>query len=96
MWKNNNFFIGFLGALLLTFIAAGIILFAGPFLYGLISDTQPPDQLMLLAVFPWILLMRWYFKKLNFTKSGSGALVLVFIFILLHFLVFEKLPNGIF
>lgn len=89
MWKNDNFFIGALSAFVLSLVTALLILFAGPFVYGLFSASPPVNKLILLALFPAILLMRYYMRKLRFDKSGMGALAMVFVLIILYFIFIE-------
>lgn len=96
MWKNDNFFIGFLAALLLTLASAALVIFAGPPIYKAFSIYQPENKLLLLAFVPGIILMRWYMKKLNFSKAGSGALVVVFLLIVLYFVLIDRKPFSIF
>lgn len=96
MWKNDNFFIGSLAALLLTLAAAFLVIAAGPFIHGLFSETPPANNLLLLAFVPGILLMRWYMRTMKFSKAGSGALAVVFLVIILYFVLIDRKPFSIF
>lgn len=96
MWKNNNFFIGLLASFLLTMAASAMVIFLGPLVYKLFSQYQPENKLLLLAFAPGILLMRWYMRKLKFTNAGSGAMVIVFLFVILYFVFIDGKPFSIF
>ncbi|MBW6491032.1 MAG: hypothetical protein K0B15_07555 [Lentimicrobium sp.] len=96
MWKNDNFFIGFLAGLLLTLFTAALIIFAGPLIYNIFSENQPENKLLLLAFIPGVLLMRWYMKKMKFSKAGSGVLVVIFLSIILYFVLIDGKPFSIF
>ncbi|WP_367329023.1 hypothetical protein [Lentimicrobium sp.] len=89
MWKNNNFFIGMLASLLLTLASAALVILAGPPVYRLLSLSGPENKLLLLAFLPGVLLMRWYMRKLRFDKAGMGALLIVFVSIILFFVLIE-------
>ena len=96
MWKNDNFFIGLLTAFLLTAVTAVLIFFTAPAIYGLFTDIAPENKVLLLAFVPAILLMRWYFQKFKFEKAGMGALLMVFIFIVLYYIFIESNPVRVF
>jgi len=96
MWKKDNFFIGVLSALVLTALTALLIVFAAPLIQGLFSENPPENKLILLALFPPVLLMRYYMRKLRFEKAGMGALLLVFLLIVLYFVLIEGKPLSIF
>lgn len=89
MWKNDNFFIGAFSALALSAVTAVLIIFAGPFVYGLFSENPPTNKLILLTLFPAVLLMRYYLRNLKFEKAGMGAVALVFVLIILYFVFIE-------
>jgi len=96
MWKNDNFFIGLLATLLVTLGASALVIFGGPLIYRLFSQYQPENKLLLLAFAPGILLMRWYMRKLKFTKAGGGALVIVFLFVIIYFVFIDGKPFSIY
>ena len=96
MWKKDNFFIGFLATLLITLLTSVLVVFVTPWLYRFYSQTTPENKYLLLAFIPGVLMMRWYMKKLRFTKAGAGALVVTFLFIILYFLLIDKKPFSIF
>ncbi|MCO5255969.1 MAG: hypothetical protein M9926_04340 [Lentimicrobium sp.] len=89
MWKNDNFFIGMLASLMLTLASAAVVILAGPPVYRLFSVSGPENKLLLLAFLPGILLMRWYMRKFRFEKAGMGALLIVFISIILYFVFID-------
>ncbi|MFH1120723.1 MAG: hypothetical protein V1775_12950 [Bacteroidota bacterium] len=96
MWKHDNFFIGALSALLLSLAASLLILLTGPWIYRQFSDVMPQNKILLLAFFPALFLMRYYMRKLRFNKAGMGALLVVFLLIILYFVLLDKSPVSIF
>lgn len=96
MLKNDNFFIGMLASLLLTVVAAALVIFITPWIYGFFSQTTPENKFILLAFIPSLLLMRWYMKKLRYSKAGAGAVVIIFASIILYFLLIDRKPFSIF
>lgn len=90
MWKHNNFFIGALAALILSMAASFLVILAAPWFYRMFSDVMPQNKALLLASAPGIILMRWYMRKLRYEKAGMGALMVVFILIILYFIVLDK------
>lgn len=96
MWKNDNFFVGLLASLLLTLLAAALVIFITPWIYGFFSQTTPENKFILLAFIPSLLLMRWYMKKLRYSKAGAGAVVVIFASIILYFLLIDRKPFSIF
>lgn len=89
MWKNDNFFIGTLAAVLSIIITAGLIILIAPLVYSQLNLGIPQVKILLLAVFPAVIIMRYYFRKLKFSKSGSGALIIVFLSIILYYVFVE-------
>lgn len=96
MWKNDNFFVGLLASLLLTLVAAALVIFITPWIYGFFSQTTPENKYILMAFIPSLLLMRWYMKKLRYSKAGAGAVVIIFASIILYFLLIDRKPFSIF
>lgn len=96
MWKNDNFFIGLLASLLLTMLAGALVIFLTPWIYGFFSQTTPENKYILLAFIPALLLMRWYMRKLRYSKAGAGAVVVIFASIILYFLLIDNKPFSIF
>ncbi|GAP43227.1 hypothetical protein TBC1_111377 [Lentimicrobium saccharophilum] len=78
-----------LASLLLTLASAAVVILAGPPVYRLLSLSGPENKLLLLAFLPGVLLMRWYLRKLRFDKAGMGALLIVFVSIILYFVLVE-------
>lgn len=89
MWKRNNFFIGALVAVLITLATFILVVFFVPLIYGWLNINLPAPKLLLLSIVPAILVMRYYFSKLQFTKSGNGVLVFIFVAIILYFFLVE-------
>lgn len=89
MWKHNNFFIGALVAILITLATFILVIFLVPIICGWLNINLPAPKFMLLSIVPAILVMRYYFSKLQFTKSGNGVLVFTFVVIVLYFLLIE-------
>lgn len=96
MWKNDNFFVGALSALILSVATAIMILFLGPLVYPLLPESSPVNKLMLLSPVPALFLMRYYMRKLRFDKAGMGALAIVFILIIVYFVFVEGKPVSLF
>jgi heme/copper-type cytochrome/quinol oxidase subunit 4 len=96
MWKNDNFFIGMLASLLLTGAAAALVVLLTPWIYGFFSQSTPENKFILLAFIPSILLMRWYMRKLRYSKSGAGAVAIIFASIILYFLLIDNKPFSIY
>ena len=78
-----------LASLLLTLASAALVILASPPVYRLLSLSRPENKLLLLAFLPGVLLMRWYMRKLRFDKAGMGALLIVFVSIILFFVLIE-------
>ena len=95
-WKNDNFFTGMLATLLLTLLTSALVIFLTPWIYGFFSQTTPENKFLLLAFIPGVLMMRWYMKKLRYSKAGAGALVVTFVFIILYFILIDKKPFSVF
>ncbi len=87
-WKNNNFFVGLTVALILTVISILLILLLVPFVFNLAGWENPSTKIFLLSIAPSIIMMRYYMKVLHFDKSGAGALVIVFLGIIIYFAFF--------
>ncbi len=96
MWKNDNFFIGALMALLLSLVTALLVIVTGPLVYRQFSEFMPQNKFLLLAFIPGILLMRHYMRKLRFEKAGMGALIMIFLLIILYFVFLDKSAFSIF
>ncbi len=96
MWKNDNFFVGLLASLLLTLLAGALVILLTPWIYGFFSQTTPENKYILLAFIPALLLMRWYMKKLRYSKAGAGSVVVIFASIILYFLLIDNKPFSIF
>lgn len=96
MWKKDNFFVGLLAALLLTLLTSLLVVLITPWIYSFFSQTTPENKYLLLGFIPGVLLMRWYMKKLRYSKAGAGALVVTFLFIIIYFLLIDKKPFSIF
>ena len=96
MWKNDNFFIGALAALALSIVASFLIIFTAPWFYRLLSDFQPQNKIILLALVPSILLMRYYMRTLRFEKAGMGTVAVTFLMVILYFLLLDGKPVNIF
>ncbi|MDY0102734.1 MAG: hypothetical protein RBS07_07320 [Lentimicrobium sp.] len=96
MWKNDNFFIGMLASLLLTLVTAALVVFLTPWIYGFSSQSTPENKFILLAIIPSIILMRWYMRKLRFSKAGAGAVLVIFASIILYFLLIDNRPFSIY
>jgi chromate transport protein ChrA len=96
MWKNDNFFIGAFSALILSVITAFLIILTGPWVYRLFSDFMPQNKLLLLALIPAIILMRYYLRKLRFEKAGMGSVAIVFLLIILYFVFLDNKPFSVF
>lgn len=96
MWKHDNFFIGLFSALVLSLVTSFLIILTGPWFYRMFSEFLPPNKLILLAFVPAIILMRYYMRKLRFEKAGMGALILVFLLIVLYFVFLDKKSFSIF
>jgi hypothetical protein len=62
----------------------------------LFSDFLPQNKLLLLALLPSLLLMRQYFRKYRFEKSGMGALSVLFLLIVLYFVLLHNKPVSVF
>lgn len=92
-WKNNNFFVGLTVAALLIVATLLLLIVLVPLIYNILSIGSPNPKLIILAVVPAILIMRYYTRKLQFSKAGSGALVVVFASIIFYFLYFAKSVN---
>lgn len=86
-WKNDNFFVGITVGFLLTVLTALIIILVAPIIYDLLSMGESNPKLLILSFVPAVLMMRYYMRKLNFGKSGSGTIFIVFIGIFLYFLL---------
>lgn len=94
MWKNNNFFVGFTVAISLIVITLFLLVILVPVIFNLFELGQADPRLLLLSVIPPIIMMRYYMKTLQFGKSGRGALIVIFLSILLYFvLVAGKINN---
>lgn len=94
MLKHDNFFIGVALSLLLIIITALVLLPLIPFIYTSFNFGAPAPSILLLSIVPSIILMRYYLKVVKFGKSGGGALMIVFIAILLYFfLVADKFSS---
>ncbi|MBL7904633.1 MAG: hypothetical protein JNL22_06385 [Bacteroidales bacterium] len=96
MWKHDNFFVGAFSALILSLLTSILLIAAGPWLYRLFSDFLPQNKLLLLALLPSLLLMRQYFRKYRFEKSGMGALSVLFLLIVLYFVLLHNKPVSVF
>ena len=96
MWKNDNFFVGLLASLLRTLLAGALVILLTPWIYGFFSQTTPENKYILLAFIPALLLMRWYMKKLRYSKAGAGSVVVIFASIILYFLLIDNKPFSIF
>lgn len=94
MWKHNNFFIGALIAIVLTLATSILVVFLVPLIYGWLNIGLPSPKLLLLSIIPAILLMRHFFSKLQFNKSGNGVIVFLFVVIILYFLLIEGKMSG--
>ncbi len=94
MWKHDNFFVGVLVALLISLVSLALLIFTVPLVYKLMQLGIPSPRILVLAIAPAIFIMRYYMRKLHYSKSGSGVLVVIFIAIILWFVYFaDKLIN---
>lgn len=94
MWKHDNFFIGAIVAVILIIISVILMVLIVPFIYDMLKLGVPSQRILVLAVVPAIAIMRYYMRKLRFTKSGGGALAVVFIAIIAWFVYFaDKLET---
>ncbi|MBK6966715.1 MAG: hypothetical protein IPH20_23165 [Bacteroidales bacterium] len=96
MWKHDNFFIGAFSTMIISLVAAFLIILLGPWFYRLFSDYMPQNKLLLLAFIPAIILMRYYLRKLRFEKSGMGSVAVVFLLIVLYFVFLDRKPFSVF
>ncbi len=96
IWKHDNFFIGAFSALIISFVAAFLVILLGPWFYRLLSDYMPQNNLLLLAFIPAIVLMRYYLRKLRFEKAGMGSVAVVFLLIVVYFVFIDRKPFSIF
>ncbi|HLN52084.1 MAG TPA: hypothetical protein VK212_00150 [Lentimicrobium sp.] len=84
-WKNDNFFVGVTVGLILTGVTVLLLVIIVPLIYQFAGLSNPSVKILLLSVVPAIVLMRYYMRKLQFNRSGSGMLTVVFISIILYF-----------
>lgn len=87
MLKQDNFFVGVTLSLVLIVITILVLLPLIPFIYNAFNLGVPAPSLLLLSIVPSVILMRYYLKVLKFGKSGGGALIIVFVAIILYFLL---------
>lgn len=85
MLKHDNFFVGITLSLLLIGLTLLVLLPVIPFVYNTFNFGVPAPSILLLSIVPSIILMRYYLKVLKFGKSGGGALMVVFVAIILYF-----------
>lgn len=95
-WKHDNFFIGAFSALILSLITAFLIILTGPWFYRLFSEFMPQNKLLLLALAPAVILMRYYLRKLRFEKAGMGSVATIFLLVILYFVFLDNKPFSIF
>ncbi len=93
MWKHDNFFIGITVAIALTAVTLLLLVLLVPLIYNNFSLGSPDVRLLLLAIVPPVIMMRYYMRVLRYGKSGSGALVVVFALIILWFLLIAGRVN---
>lgn len=86
-WKNDNFFIGATVAMVLTGITLLLLMLLVPFIYSSFNLGVANPKILLCAIIPPIVMMRYYLRKLHYGKSGAGSLFLVFIAMLFYFLL---------
>lgn len=94
MLKHDNFFMGVLLSLVLTLLTLLVLFLLIPFIYNTFNLGVPGTSLLLLSIIPSIILMRYYLKVMKFGKSGSGALLVVFVAILLYFFLVAGKLTG--
>lgn len=93
-WKNDNYFVGATVGLFLTIISAVILILIVPVIYKMAGWYDPSIKILLLSIVPTIVMMRYYMRALKYTKSGAGALTIVFISIILYFaLIADKITQ---
>lgn len=94
MWNHDNFFVGITVALVLTLVTAILIILLAPVAYNLLNLGMPSVKILLLAIAPALIMMRYYFRKLGYGKSGSGVVLVIFIGVIIYFLfVANKLES---
>lgn len=86
-WKNDNFFVGVSVGLFLIVVTALLMMILVPWIYSLAGMEANNPKLLLLALIPALIMIRYYLKKLNYSKSGSGMVFIVFVCMLLYFLL---------
>lgn len=89
MWKNDNFFIGAIVSLTLIIATLIFLMVLIPVIYSRI-EAVASVKVLLLTIVPSVLLMRYYFQKLKYTKAGSGALVIIFISVIAYFVFVQS------
>lgn len=86
MLNHDNFFVGVTVALILTIATAVVIILLAPIIYSQFSIGEPNAKLLLLSIAPALVMMRYFFRKRGFGKSGSGAVLVIFLSVILYFL----------
>lgn len=79
-------------ALLTVVITAILLILLIPLMYRDSGNADP--KLLLLSMVPSLLLVRNYMKNLGFGKSGQGALLVVFLIMILWFTYFAKVLTS--
>lgn len=92
MFKKDNFFAGMTMAFLATIITAVLLILIIPLIYSQSGAADP--KLLLLSMVPSLLLVRYYLKNLGFGKSGQGALLVVFLIMILWFTFLTKVLSS--
>jgi len=85
MFKNDNFFKGFLVGLAINAVAVGIVWVLVE-QFGVSLATGNPHKIYILAVIPAILFLWYSIKKKECVKIGMGALLSVIILVTTFFL----------
>lgn len=86
-WKNDNFFVGVTVGIILIVLTALLLILITPVIYDLFNLGESNPKLLILAFVPAVIMMRYYMRKLNYGKSGSGTIFIVFVGIFLYFLL---------
>lgn len=94
IWKNNNFFIGALTALVLIIAGALLLILLVPPVYSVFNLGVPTPKILVLALLPPVIMMRLYMRRFKFEKAGAGSMFIIFLSMLAYFLVVAgKLQN---
>lgn len=90
MFKKDNFFAGMTMTILVSVVALVLIILFVPLIYSGLNIGEPGTKLLLLTGIPGLILVRYYLKSLHFEKSGQGALLVVFLMLILWFAYFNS------